>query len=111
MKKQERERESAKDEERDGGKEEGKKEREKIKILDINEFNKTINNVIIKEEITENKNITLSKLINDLNNSTWIKEGLKYDAIRNNSRHRGARLNYCGIGTSCGEAAGQKGAL
>ena len=53
-------------------------EREKIKILDINEFNKTINNVIFKEEITENKNITLSKLINDLNNSTWIKEGLKY---------------------------------
>ena len=36
------------------------------------------------EEITENKNVTLSKLIEDLDNSLWIKDGIGYLKKSNN---------------------------
>lgn len=53
-------------------------EKEQLSKLDINEFKSIIENEIFKIEIAENKEITLSRLIDDLNNSTWIKNGLQY---------------------------------
>lgn len=53
-------------------------EKEQLVKLDINKFKSIIENEIFRIEIAENKEITLSRLIDDLNNSIWIKEGLQY---------------------------------
>lgn len=53
-------------------------EQELIENIDINEISKLINSNILTTQIVENNNITLFQLINDLKNSLWVEEGLKY---------------------------------
>jgi len=53
-------------------------EQDLIENIDINEISKLINSNILTTQIVENNNITLFQLINDLKNSSWVEEGLKY---------------------------------
>lgn len=53
-------------------------EKDLIENIDINEISKLINSNILTTQIVENNNITLFQLINDLKNSSWVEEGLKY---------------------------------
>ena len=53
-------------------------EQKLIENFNIKEFSDLINSDILTTEIVENENITLYQLINDLKNSSWVEEGLKY---------------------------------
>ena len=55
-----------------------------IENVKIDEIEKLINSKILTTEIVENKNVTLYQLINDLNNGTWVEEGLKYLSFSHN---------------------------
>lgn len=59
-------------------------EKEFIKNIDVLSFSKTIKKEIFKKEIVENKDIKLSRLIEDLNNSKWVEEGVSYLTNSNN---------------------------
>lgn len=59
-------------------------EKSQIDIIKIDDINNIINDNIFRKEITENKNVTLSKLIEDLDNSLWIKDGIEYLKKSNN---------------------------
>lgn len=54
------------------------KEQKLIEMIDINKFKQIITSNILTTMIIENKDITLSHLIEDLNNSKWVEEGIKY---------------------------------
>lgn len=54
------------------------KEQELIKKIDIDKFKKIIESNILTTTIIENKDITLSQFIEDLNNSKWVEEGIGY---------------------------------
>lgn len=60
-------------------------EQDLIENININEISKLINSKILTTQIVENNNITLYQLINDLKNSSWVEEGLKY---LNNSHNK-----------------------
>lgn len=60
-------------------------EQDLIENININEISKLINSKILTIQIVENNNITLFQLINDLKNSSWVEEGLKY---LNNSHNK-----------------------
>ena len=60
------------------------REQELIENVKIDEIEKLINSKILTKEIVENKNITLYQLINDLNNGSWVEEGLKYLNVSHN---------------------------
>ncbi len=60
------------------------REQELIENVKIDEIEKLINSKILTTEIVENKNITLYQLINDLNNGSWVEEGLKYLNVSHN---------------------------
>lgn len=60
-------------------------EQDLIENININEISKLINSKILTTQIVENNNITLFQLINDLKNSSWVEEGLKY---LNNSHNK-----------------------
>lgn len=60
-------------------------EQDLIENININEISKLINSKILTIQIIENNNITLFQLINDLKNSSWVEEGLKY---LNNSHNK-----------------------
>lgn len=54
------------------------KEQELIEEIDIKKFKEIIESNILTTTIIENKDITLSQLIEDLNNSKWVEEGIGY---------------------------------
>lgn len=60
-------------------------EQDLIENININEISELINSKILTIQIVENNNITLFQLINDLKNSSWVEEGLKY---LNNSHNK-----------------------
>lgn len=60
------------------------KEQELIGKIDIDKFKKIIESNILTTTIIENKDITLSQLIEDLNNSKWVEEGIGYLEKSNN---------------------------
>ena len=60
------------------------KEQKLIENIDINKFKQIITSKILTTTIIENKDITLSQLIEDLNNSKWVEEGIKYLEKTNN---------------------------
>ncbi len=60
------------------------KEQELIEKIDINQFKEIIESNILETAIIENKDITLSQLIEDLNNSKWVEEGIRYLEKSNN---------------------------
>ena len=60
-------------------------EQDLIENININDISKLINSKILTTQIVENNNITLFQLINDLKNSSWVEEGLKY---LNNSHNK-----------------------
>lgn len=49
-----------------------------IELIDSSELHKIEKDVIFQEEIKGNDETTVSELINKLNNSDWVKQGLKY---------------------------------
>jgi wobble nucleotide-excising tRNase len=53
-------------------------EKDFLKNIDVLSFSKLVKKEIFKKEIVENKDIKLSKLIEDLNNSKWVEEGISY---------------------------------
>lgn len=53
-------------------------EQKLINLIDINKLKEIITNEILVTVIEENKDITLSKLIEELNNGTWVQDGLKF---------------------------------
>lgn len=52
--------------------------RESINKLDFDEISKIENNFIFNKEIKGNDKLTISDLINRLNNSDWVKDGMQY---------------------------------
>lgn len=54
------------------------KEQKVIEDIDIKKFEQIITSDILTTMIIENKDITLSQLIEDLKNSKWVEEGIKY---------------------------------
>ncbi len=53
-------------------------EKSLLQLLDFKSFISLKNSDIFQTEIIENKDIKLSKLIDDLNNGNWVEEGLSY---------------------------------
>ena len=53
-------------------------EKELIKNIDVLAFKQILSSDIFCHEINENKDIKLSKVIEDMNNSSWVEEGLTY---------------------------------
>ena len=58
--------------------------KDSIELIDIIDITSIINSPIFKEVIKEDKTITLSQLIDDLDNSSWVKDGIKYIKSSNN---------------------------
>ena len=54
------------------------KEQKLIEKIDTDKFKQIITSDILTTMIIENKDITLSQLIEDLDNSKWVEEGIKY---------------------------------
>lgn len=52
--------------------------RDVISLIDYSSLKNITDDKIFKTEIIENKDVTLSKLINDMGNSSWIEQGLVF---------------------------------
>lgn len=53
-------------------------EKEKIQEFNLKEFKKSVSLPIFFKEILENKDVKLSKLIKDLDNSNWVEQGISF---------------------------------
>lgn len=59
-------------------------EKNLIQLVDFKSIISIKNSEIFQNEIIENKDVTLSKLIDDLNNGNWVEDGISYLELSDN---------------------------